>query len=431
MILEPIFEGEFHRHSYGFRPNRNTKDALSHIERLGSNTVGYRWVVEGDIKAYFDSISHKILLTLLRRRIRDEKLLNLIWRFLRAGVMDNKVVTPTKEGTPQGGIISPLLANVYLHELDMFMARWTDIPARQRNRRRQRGESNYMHIRYADDFVVMTNGTRRDAEAMRDRIHNFLTDELKLTLSMEKTKITHIDDGFRFLGFDVKRDWCGKGKKIMKLLIPAEAVKTARAKIQRITSPGTVGDSAEAKLMALNAFARGWAHHYKHGNNCHSAFGALGTLGYYQMVKWLARKYRCKIKIIMRTRRRVVDGRATIGQGRMHLWRMTWLPHEWVQCRTIPNAYELPDSPLIREELFNPANLWSGHEKRPGSADARTACLERDQWTCAHCKRKLQSSEAEVDHIKPVRRFKTPEAATSLANLQTLCKTDYERSRVK
>ena len=142
MILEPIFEGEFHRHSYGFRPNRNTKDALSHIQLLGNNRLGHRWVIEGDIKAYFDTINHKILLSLLRRRIRDEKLLRLIWRFLRAGVMENKLFKPTEEGTPQGGIISPLLANVFLHELDMFMAQWTDLPGRLRFKRRLHGESN-------------------------------------------------------------------------------------------------------------------------------------------------------------------------------------------------------------------------------------------------------------------------------------------------
>ena len=208
--------------------------------------------------------------------------------------------------------------------------------------------------------------------------------------------------------------------------LAVQASATGRVQLHHITSSGTVGDSVYTRLLAFNAFARGWAHHYKHGFNCRPVFGSLGSLGHYQIVKWLARKYRCKMKTILRTRRRVVDGRVTIGQGPLYLWLMTWLPHKWLRVRTIPSAYESSDSPLVREELFQSAFMWSGHEKRTGSSDARLACLVRDDRTCSHCGRKLLDSEAEIDHIKPVRRFKTPAAATFLGNLQTLCKACHK-----
>jgi RNA-directed DNA polymerase len=119
MVLEPIFEVEFYRCSFGFRPNRSTMDALARIASSMTASQRYYWAIEGDIRSYFDTINHEHLMTLLRRRIRDDKLLALVWRFLKAGVMEGKLFKATDQGTPQGGIISPLLANVYLHELQI------------------------------------------------------------------------------------------------------------------------------------------------------------------------------------------------------------------------------------------------------------------------------------------------------------------------
>src|SRR4051794_631836 len=142
---------------------------------------------------------------LIRRRVRDEKFLDLIWKFLRAGVMERKLFKDTLLGTPQGGIISPLLANVYLHELDKYMGRYTALPLKAKAARRRAGLANYAYVRYADDFVILCNGTRGQAEAMREEVRTFLASTLRLTLSMEKTKITHLNDGFDFLGFTVRR----------------------------------------------------------------------------------------------------------------------------------------------------------------------------------------------------------------------------------
>ncbi|WP_152054433.1 group II intron reverse transcriptase/maturase, partial [Tautonia marina] len=264
MILEPIFEAEFYNLSFGFRPNRSTIDALATILHRASNKGLYHWVIEGDIKSCFDKILHRKLIGLLRRRIRDKKLLRLVWRFLRAGVMEGSLFAATQEGTPQGGIISPLLANVYLHKLDRYLERRTRLPRAVRQQRRREGRANFVHIRDADDFVVMCNGTRAQAEAMKRDLQEFLSSELKLELSEEKTRITHVNDGFRFLGFDIRREMTGTRVRLPKLLIPDDSVREFRAKVLAITARSTCNQSIVAKLGALNSYLRGWGNHYRY-----------------------------------------------------------------------------------------------------------------------------------------------------------------------
>ena len=122
MILEPIWEADFSRHSYGFRPNRSTYDAITYIWcHLTGHGSSYQWIIEGDIASYFDTIPHRRLIKAVKRRVADRNIRDLLWKFLRAGVMHRGQVQETMTGTPQGGIISPLLANIYLHELDRYM----------------------------------------------------------------------------------------------------------------------------------------------------------------------------------------------------------------------------------------------------------------------------------------------------------------------
>lgn len=123
MVLEPIWEADFSRHSYGFRPNRSTKDAVAYIGARLTGSKSYGWVVEGDIQSFFDTMDHYKLMQLVRKRVRDEKLMDLIWSCLRAGIMEQGNYRHSLLGTPQGGIVSPLLANIYLHELDRYMER--------------------------------------------------------------------------------------------------------------------------------------------------------------------------------------------------------------------------------------------------------------------------------------------------------------------
>jgi RNA-directed DNA polymerase len=136
MALEPIYEADFRQVSFGFRPNRCTMDAIKRIKLYVSEKNKYFWTIEGDISAYFDTIHHRKLMKLLGRRVKDRKVLDLIWKFLRAGVMERKLFKDTTSGTPQGGIVSPLLANVYLHELDKYMEEYTGLSLADKRRRR-------------------------------------------------------------------------------------------------------------------------------------------------------------------------------------------------------------------------------------------------------------------------------------------------------
>ena len=205
-ILEPIFESDFRPESHGFRPGRSCHTAMAHLFQMTApRQKKMNWVIEGDITGYFDHIQHQTLMRLLRRRIQDNKLLGVIWQMLRAGVMEGELFKKTSEGTPQGGIISPLLANVYLHEIDAwFHKNYTGLNYNEKNRRRQRKEGNAFYVRYADDFVVAWNGTKEGAERLKAELTTFLRDELGLELSAEKTLITHaMTEKAKFLGYAV------------------------------------------------------------------------------------------------------------------------------------------------------------------------------------------------------------------------------------
>jgi RNA-directed DNA polymerase len=143
MLLEPIYEADFRQVSFGFRPNRCTMDAIKRIKLYTIERNKYFWVIEGDIASYFDTVHHRKLMKLLGRRIQDRDLLDLIWKFLKAGVMERTLFLDTSKGVPQGGIVSPLLANVYLHELDQYMATHTDLSKTEKDRRRQSGQANF------------------------------------------------------------------------------------------------------------------------------------------------------------------------------------------------------------------------------------------------------------------------------------------------
>jgi group II intron reverse transcriptase/maturase len=163
MILEPIWESDFSTYSYGFRPNRCTMDAVSYLwaKMIGTAGWAYKWVIEGDISSYFDTIHHRKLMKLLQKRIKEKKLLDLIWKFLQAGVLDGGNYAETLSGVPQGGIVSPLLANIYLHELDKYMED-TYVSRSQivKHRNRKKGIPNFLYTRYADDFVVLCDGNK-------------------------------------------------------------------------------------------------------------------------------------------------------------------------------------------------------------------------------------------------------------------------------
>jgi len=193
MVLEPIYEEGFSHRSYGFRPRRGTKDALRRVDALLKE--GYRWAVDADLKGYFDSINHQLLMMEVKKKVSDGKILELIEAFLRCEVVDKgKSYRPT-QGTPQGGVISPLLANIFLDPLDHLME-----------------EAGFEMTRYADDFVILCR-TKEEAELALERVSQW-TEEVGLTLHPEKTKLVdESQKSFDFLGYCFKRGMKFPSKK--------------------------------------------------------------------------------------------------------------------------------------------------------------------------------------------------------------------------
>jgi RNA-directed DNA polymerase len=206
LVLEPIFETDFLPCSSGFRPNRRAHDAVAEIHHFASRS--YEWIVEGDIKACFDEISHPALMNRVRIRVGDKRVLTLVKAFLKAGILDeDRILRATDTGTPQGPILSPLLSNVALSVLDEHVAQGPGGPQAspyERAKRRRHGLPNYRLARYADDWCLLVSGTKTHAEALRNEIAEVLT-RIGLRLSPEKTLITHIDEGLDFLGWRIQR----------------------------------------------------------------------------------------------------------------------------------------------------------------------------------------------------------------------------------
>ena len=247
MILEAVYEPVFLEQSHGFRPNRSCHTALKSID---TGFTGIRWFVEGDIKGCFDNIDHHRLIEIIGEKIKDARLIKLVWKFLKAGYLEDWKYHNTQSGTPQGGIISPLFANIYLHELDKFVIHLSEefnkpnkeqytreykkIVARisylnrklktadgakrvvilQEKRMLQKElratpsklqvDKKIKYIQYADDFLIGVNGNKEDCENIKRQLTEFISDRLKMELSAEKTLITHSSQSARFLGYDIR-----------------------------------------------------------------------------------------------------------------------------------------------------------------------------------------------------------------------------------
>jgi RNA-directed DNA polymerase len=424
MTLEPIYEADFGQYSFGFRPNRCTMDAVKCIAWSTQEHKKYFWVIEGDISSYFDTINHRKLTKLLRKRVKDERLLNLTWKFLRAGVMERKLFRDTRLGTPQGGIISPLLANVYLHELDKHMEKYTALSHKEKTERRRQGLANYVYIRYADDFVVLCNGTRAQAEELREEVRDFLATSLRLTLSMEKTKVTHLNEGFDFLGFNIRRSMGHDGMKT-KVVISEKGMEKHLGVIRAATSPNTHEDSVILRFKAINRIIAGWCRYYQYTSKASIQFGELDNLTFWAMAHWLGRKFRLSMPQVLAR----FCGGSGLREGDVELVKHTNYPTQQYKKRFLkPNPYVTQEC-IGREELPD-ENPWPGFENRPGWADARLKALKRDNHTCLVCKKAVTSETAEVDHVRPYACFKRPVDANRPENLMTLC-IDCHRLRTE
>lgn len=291
LVLEPVFEADFLPCSYGFRPNRRTHDAVAEIRHFTSRS--YEWVVEGDIKACFDEISHSALMSRVRARVGDKRVLALVKAFLKAGILDeDRALRETDAGTPQGSILSPLLSNVALSVLDEHIAQAPGGPGASRNdrlTRRRHGLPNYRLARYADDWCLVVSGTKADAEALRDEIAGVLS-TMGLRLSEEKTLITHIDEGLDFLGWHIqRRRKRGTNRRYVYTYPSRKALRAVAGKV-KIRCRCNINLPLEALLRQLNPVLRGWTNHFRPGVSS-IAFGYLRAFTWRQVIRWIRRKH--------------------------------------------------------------------------------------------------------------------------------------------
>lgn len=292
LVMEPIFEADFYSCSYGFRPNRRAHDAVAEIHHFASRS--YEWIVEGDIKACFDEISHPALMDRVRRRIGDKRVLALVKAFLKAGILTEEgTLTDTSAGTPQGSILSPVLSNVALSVLDEHIAQAPGGPGAsqyERAKRRRHGLPNYRLVRYADDWCLAISGTQAHAEALKDEVAGVLS-TMGLRLSQEKTLVTHIDKGIDFLGWRIQRHRKrGTGKRYVYVYPAKKALVAVMAKVKTICRKNT-NQPLAVLLHQLNRMLRGWTTYFKYG--CSNAtFSYLRSYLWQEIVRWQNRKHR-------------------------------------------------------------------------------------------------------------------------------------------
>jgi RNA-directed DNA polymerase len=290
LVLEPIFEADFEPCSYGFRPGRRTQDAIAEVHYLTSRS--YEWVVEADIEACFDSLDHTALMDRVRERIADRRVLRLVKAFLKAGVLtEHGRLDQTVTGTPQGGILSPLLSNIALSALDGHFARAWEAMGRgssRRQRRRRKGVATYRLVRYADDFVIVVAGDRSQAEALIEETQAVIR-PLGLSLSQEKTRVVSIDEGFDFLGFTIKRGRGRHGRAYVYTYPSKRSLQSVKAKVRQITRGGH-DQTLEQLLHRLNPVLRGWCAYFRHGVSKRT-FNYLRAFVWRRVVRWLQRKH--------------------------------------------------------------------------------------------------------------------------------------------
>ena len=351
LILEALYEPVFRNCSHGFRPERSPITALRPLAT--AYKAGGTWIVEGDLADCFGSIPHHIILNCLRKRIKDERFIDLIRRMLQAGVMEMGRYQPTYSGTPQGGIASPILANVVLHELDCWMEiqvganppaqTWQELNARRSPEYKRlsyrisdlrryldgkqpapRGRSEpelrqelreklatrrqvpcyqprraIYYTRYADDFVVvLCNMSKAEAMELKDAMAHWVQHTLGLTLNMDKTLVTHWQKRLRFLGYHLQGRRSSRGTPWLHLSIPEEAMREVVAKVKQATA---YPQAPEYDVFVnVNAIVRGWTNYYRFAHNISVVAGRLATVVFWRVAHYLGKKHRQSLRKVMR-----------------------------------------------------------------------------------------------------------------------------------
>ncbi len=298
LVLEPIFEADFQPSSYGFRPRRRAQDAIAEIHHFGIH--GYRWVLEADIEACFDRIDHTALMDQVRHRVADKRVLSLVKAFLKSGILSEEGIDrDTHTGTPQGGILSPLLANIALSVLDEhYQHKWEAVggdtekkAAGRRSALRAKGGATYRLVRYADDFVVLVNGQQHHAEQARTEVAQILA-PMGLALSEPKTRVVHMDEGFDFLGWRIqRRTKAGTNRKVIYTYPSKKSLNSIVGKVRYITRrSGSPYMSLEHLLKHLGSVVRGWCMYFRHGVSA-ATYRYLYFYSWKKVGRWLMMRH--------------------------------------------------------------------------------------------------------------------------------------------
>jgi len=544
LILEPIYEPHFYAHSYGFRPYRCTHHAALRIKDLARKARGgYRWAIEGDIEKCFDNVDHEILLRILKRRIKDGFVIRLIRDQLKAGIMESEHFYVSEVGTPQGGIVSPLLANIYLNELDTHIAKmyewrpqvekphllrkgirhfghlskseaeflshlWNGQPKGVKELRVLKGNvspstvssqmkklvtkglvvaerqpTRHIHyritpegraeyhkarrlerekrsavpchiIRYADDFVIVTQ-TRADAERIKEEVDIFLRNRLKLKLSKEKTLITHLEQGINFLGLQIKV--YPKYRRGACLIKPSpDKVEAFKRQIKTVSRAAWKSGRDAGDITRLNEYIVGWGNYYRHVSSAR-VFRKLDRYIWHRVFKdtykaqaasrgrfYSKRKHYRKnyipysrdIKRSNRWRRGRNYGRwADEARTCAHiLVRLSFLPIQYAEFHPQLNPY-FPEERAKLEENKRLLRLTYDAKKNLPMYNAdyghewlvvRLEALRRYKGRCAICGKILRAyrfadSGLIGHHITPLKAFKRTEMANLLENIIPVC----------
>lgn len=350
LILEAIYEPIFRKCSHGFRPEHSTITALRQVST--AYRAGAKWIIEGDITDCFGSLPHSVILNCLRKRVKDERFIDLIRKMLQAGVMEEGKFKPTYSGAPQGGIVSPILANVVLHELDTWLEDQMGVnpPPETAEQCNARSNPEYMRLhyrimdirrqldgrlpmpkkatpeslrqerqeklrlralqprslprkvtyytRYADDFAIfLCDASKEDAEQMKTAVAEWMKANLNLTLNQEKTHVTHWQDKVRFLGYELEGRKNKNGTGWLHLAVPKDAVRHVVEKIQQATR---YSQAPEYDVFTnVNAVARGWMNYYRYAHNNNVIGGKLSMVIFWHTVHYLGKRHRRSLAKVM------------------------------------------------------------------------------------------------------------------------------------
>jgi len=417
--LEPCWEAQFEPTSYGFRPGRSAQDAIARIYITANVTNQKKWVVDADIAGCFDQIDHEFLL----RQVGNFPARGLIAQWLKAGYMEQGVMHPTTAGTPQGGIISPLLANLALHGMEaaLSISRYAQGCIKRGSR---------ILVRYADDFVVFCV-SQKEAEQTQVDLQRFLSVR-GLKLSEEKTRIVHLSEGFDFLGFNVRHYPSLNTRSGWKLLIkPAKSsVNEFREKL-RCTFKRMQGSNARGLINALNPLIRGWANYYR-GVVSSELFHKLESYIFWKLRRWISKTHPNK-SFSWRDRRYWGSHPAYPGSQwsfidqdtGMVLYRIGYTR---IQRHTLIQQDASPDNPELKDYFEQRAKQSNQMNEYPKTVQR---VIRHQQAKCPHCGQSLFNGEVIHVHHKVPRQQRGTNHSSNLMAVHLVCHAQLHRETVE